>query len=129
MTYSDEQIDQALARVGQKLGRGPTVHEYQERRRVRDPSGITIIKRRGSWNAALESVGLETNRPGTAPRPRISDDKILEAMRKAAEHFHPEPLTYARYDEVAEMFDGPSAVTCRYRFGSWLNAKKKAGVV
>lgn len=83
-----------------------------------DFSSSTAIRRRfGSWSAAKEQAGVEKTKRS------YTDEELLDALRTCKnKHGSVSASTFAADDNL------PSPETLQRRFGSWNEAKKKAGV-
>lgn len=84
------------------------------------PSSFTIISRFGSWNEAKEEAGCPKKNiyPGSERR-SYSDEELLDALRRNSDK---------GVTQWGEEGITPSANTISKRFGSWNEARKKAGL-
>lgn len=81
------------------------------------PSAAAVRKRFGSWSKAKEQAGIAQQTLS------YTDDELLEALRTCERrHDSVTARTFAADD------DFPSPETLQRRFGSWTEAKKRAGV-
>ena len=118
MPISKETCLEALQDAVDELGHPPTVEEYKAL--DCSPSYNTIIARCGGWIAAKEELGIAHKRGR-----QYSEADCLEAIQKAAEELGEEPS----YDAYERLDFSPSGSTITDICGSWVEAKKKAGVV
>jgi len=81
----------------------------------------TVIRRFGSWAAALDEIDLE---PGH--RENVTDEEILADLRRVADDLDTKQLTVRDYDNADGIV---SADTVSRRFGGWLSAIAKVGDV
>jgi len=110
--YTDADLLDILRNLAAELGRPPTAQELRARRDL--PALITYLNHFGSWNAALETAGLEPNRW----RPSYTDEQLLDALRDLADKLGRAPTCR----ELLDRRDLPSTHTYIRRFGSWRNA-------
>jgi len=118
--YPDSLLEDAIREASTSLGRVPLAREYtsfreeefaraakEGRPRKPLPSYSKIVKRYGSWDAALVAAGLEpfgaprldraTGRAvAMGPRNRISDEDLSSSLREAYEELGP-PFTVNAY--------------------------------
>jgi hypothetical protein len=114
-TYVNEtEVVRELRRVANKLGESPSQPQYNEHGQY---SHQIAYERFGSWNAALEAAGLETERDDRTP-----NEKLLASIRAVAETVDGVP-SQTDYHEHGEH--GVSVL--QRRFGSWSQAVKEAG--
>ena len=81
------------------------------------PSASAVRKRFGTWSAGKEGAGLEDNTR------HYDDGELLEALRQCKERYG--SCTASRFASDDEF---PSPETVQRRFGSWSEAKERAGV-
>ena len=113
---SDEKILADLREAARRLGKTPTRGEYKNIPGLADAS--VLETRFGSWNAALERVGLEPNLR------RYTDAQLIESLRRAADELGGTP---AKYD-LRGMKGFPDPEVYSKRFGSWAEAVRRAGL-
>lgn len=107
--YSDENLLNEIRKAAEKLGKDTlTQKEYKNRART-NPS--TIIRRFGSWNAALKKAGLsaKNNR-------NISDENLFAEIEKVWDRLGRQP----KLDEMKLGNFHPT--TYQRRFGNWIMA-------
>ncbi len=114
--YSDEWILEELRSVAGRLGRSPTMREFE----ADQEAGIhpqTVIERFGSWNAAKRRAGL-------VPRRFATREELLSLLRDLGEQLGRVPI--AR-DLDERRFSLPSKSLYWHTFGSLRNALREAG--
>ncbi len=117
MTYTDDELLDALHEFADEHGRPPTAPEANDRAGFPGPD--TFVRHFGSWNTAIVEAGFE-------PRNRHrSDEELLADLREFAERHGEQPTTRAirAHEEIA------TPPTYRKRFGSWRAALDAAGLV
>lgn len=107
-----------------RLGRAPTADGDWKYADPDRPTGCTVRRRFGSWNAALVEAGLPLNRPG---KPIYwTKDRVAEVMLDWL-------FTHGRWPLLSDWHhahpDGyyPSHYQVRRLFGGWFRAQKYAG--
>jgi hypothetical protein len=114
--YSDEQILDALRASAARLGRSPTMKEFE-----RDADATmhpqTVIDHFGTWNAAKRAAGL-------LPRRFATRDELVEELRRLGEELGRAPT--AR-DLDARRGSMPSKSLYWHTFGSLAAALREAG--
>jgi transposase len=85
------------------------------------PSAGAIRKRFGSWNEAKQLSGIDTAGSGNR---RYSKQELLEMLRSCAQR-HDGDCSASQF---AADDDTCAPETLQRRFGSWNNAKKRAGL-
>jgi hypothetical protein len=114
--YSDEQIIEQLAACAKRLGRSPTMREFEN-----DPKTTvhpqTVIQHFGSWNKAKRAAGL-------VPRRFATRDDLVRLLRELGEQLGRTPT--AR-DLDAHRTSMPSKSLYWHTFGSLTAALREAG--
>lgn len=114
--YSDRQILAELQACAQRLGRSPTMREFDA-----DPGTTihpqTVVERFGSWNAAKRKAGL-------IPRRFATRDDLLQLLRELGDELGRVPT--AR-DLEARRGRMPSKSLYWHTFGSLTAALREAG--
>lgn len=114
--YSDRQILVELQACAQRLGRSPTMREFDA-----DPGTTihpqTVVERFGSWNAAKRKAGL-------IPRRFATRDDLLQLLRELGDELGRVPT--AR-DLEARRGRMPSKSLYWHTFGSLTAALREAG--
>jgi hypothetical protein len=111
----DAEILRDLRRAAKRLGRKRLgASEY---RLCGGYSSTTVIRRFGSWNAAVERAGL------TAPAP-TSDDELLADLRRVARRLGRDWLGQSEYDREGRF---SSQMMARH-FGSWSKALERVAL-
>lgn len=114
--YSDEQIVEQLADCAKRLGRSPTMREFEE-----DPKTTvhpqTVIQHFGSWNKAKRQAGL-------VPRRFATRDDLVRLLRELGEKIGRTPTARDLDDHRASM---PSKSLYWHTFGSLTAALREAG--
>lgn len=114
---SDEQYLSDLQTFANELGHTPRWQDM-EKNGARDPKYYT--QRFGSWNAAIEKAGLETNEKGTT---QIPTDALIADLQRVTNKLGRKPL----WDEY-QHHGYFAAHTLKERFGSINAARKEAGI-
>ena len=115
---SDEDLLDELRRLADELDRTPTCRNMKRQGRY-DPS--TYRYRFGSWNAAIEEIGLGPNLRGGEGAP--SNDELLEVLQALAIELERTP----EYEDVTTYTDiNPEWYLTRW--DSWWIACSMAGV-
>jgi len=114
--YSNEEILEQLTACAERLGRSPTMREFEE-----DPETTahpqTVIQHFGSWNAAKRQAGL-------VPRRFARPDELVRLLRELGEELG-RPPTARDLDEHRDTM--PSKSLYWHTFGSLKNALREAG--
>ena len=114
--YTDGQIIEELRACAERLGKSPTMREFE-----RDPDTTvhpqTVIEHFGTWNAAKRAAGL-------FPRRFLTREELLEQLRTLGEELGRTPT--AR-DLAVRGRSIPSASLYAHTFGSLGNALREAG--
>ena len=114
--YSDEEILEQLRASAQRLGRSPTMREFED-----DPKATvhpqTVIQHFGSWNDAKRKAGL-------VPRRFAKPADLIRLLRELGEELG-RPPTAKDLDEHRETM--PSKSLYWHMFGSLKNALREAG--
>jgi hypothetical protein len=114
--YSDEQILVELKDCAARLGRSPTMREFERDRRSHiHPQ--TVIERFGSWNAAKRRAGLR-------PRRFATREELLDPLRELGNELGRTPTGGDLQRRRASM---PSKSLYWHTFGSLRNALREAG--
>ncbi len=126
-SYDDEALLAELRRTASLV---PTKYlTCDDFDRLSKASSSYIRKRFGGWRRALTRAGLTHRFSGgegwrTRPRRTLSDDELLNELRRVADKLGGEPLTIEAFTQHASMH----GETVRRRFGSWWTALKNAGL-
>jgi hypothetical protein len=114
--YSNEQILEQLRGSAERLGRSPTMHEFEH-----DPETTvhpqTVIQHFGTWNDAKRQAGL-------VPRRFARPDELIRLLRELGERLD-RPPTAKDLDEHRDSM--PSKSLYWHTFGSLKNALREAG--
>jgi hypothetical protein len=114
--YSDEQLLAALKASARRLGRSPTMREFEA-----DPAASvhpqTMVERFGSWNEAKRRAGL-------VPRRFTTRDDLLRLLRELGEELGRVPRAA---DLDAQRKRMPSKSLYWHTFGSFAEALREAG--
>lgn len=112
-----EDLIRDIQRVGKKIGGSPTGAQYKDEGEY----SIGTLKRQfGSWNEAKEQAGFETFSQSNIG---YSDEELLDDLKKFANECDGSP-TILQYRER----EGPDPDTIVDHFGSWNEAKERAGL-
>ena len=118
ITYTDEQLIEALQKLAKKIGHTPLAMDMGARNG--SPPAGTYIRRFGSLDNAFERAGL----PANNLRCRYTDEQLLEPLKNLAKE-----LGHAPKIKESNSYKGTaSTVTYIQRFGSWKNALEAAGL-
>jgi hypothetical protein len=130
--YTDEELLNELIRFEKEYGRSPTEADF--RNNPEYPSYVTFQRRFGSWDNALKMAGLDTNPyrhhqvelniPEREPQKNYTDEELLNELIRFEKEYG-RPPTEADFRKNPEY---PSYITCKRRFGSWIDALKLAGL-
>jgi hypothetical protein len=114
--YSDEEILEQLRASAERLGRSPTMREFED-----DPGATvhpqTVIQHFGSWNEAKRKAGL-------VPRRFARPADLIRLLRELGDELG-RPPTAKDLDEHRETM--PSKSLYWHMFGSLKNALREAG--
>jgi hypothetical protein len=114
--YSDEQIVEQLTACATRLGRSPTMREFEE-----DPQTTvhpqTVIQHFGSWNKAKRAAGL-------VPRRFATRTDLVRLLRELGEKLGRTPTARDLDEHRASM---PSKSLYWHTFGSLTAALREAG--
>jgi Homing endonuclease associated repeat len=114
--YTDEQILAQLSASAERLGRSPTMREFED-----DPETTvhpqTVIQHFGSWNAAKRKAGL-------VPRRFATPDDLLDQLRSLGDELGRVPTAKDLDEHRASM---PSKSLYWHTFGSLTTALREAG--
>jgi hypothetical protein len=114
--YSDEQILEQLTQSAERLGRSPTMREFED-----DPETTvhpqTVIQHFGSWNEAKRRAGL-------VPRRFATRDELVRLLRELGEELGRPPTAK---DLDARRDSMPSKSLYWHTFGSLTTALREAG--
>jgi hypothetical protein len=114
--YSDEEILGQLRASAERLGRSPTMREFED-----DPEATvhpqTVIQHFGSWNEAKRKAGL-------VPRRFAEPADLIRLLRELGEELG-RPPTAKDLDEHRDSM--PSKSLYWHMFGSLKNALREAG--
>jgi transposase len=84
----------------------------------------TVMKRFGSWSEAKEEAGVSRDHSSeTGRRRQYTDEQILSNLREC--HRRNDKVTVKALSEEDDLVSPTTVVD---RFGSWLSAKKEAGI-
>lgn len=114
--YSDDHILGELKECARRLGKSPTMREFEaDTQTTVHPQ--TVIEHFGSWNTAKRKAGL-------VPRRFASEDELLALLRNLGDHLGRIPTAK---DIEARKGTMPSKSLYWHTFGSLNKALKKAG--
>ena len=114
--YSDAQTLDQLKACADRLGKSPTMREFEaDRETTVHPQ--TVIEHFGTWNAAKRRAGL-------VPRRFASRDELLQLLRDLADEIGRVPTAK---DIEARRGRMPSKSLYWHTFGSLTNALREAG--
>jgi hypothetical protein len=114
--YSDAQILEQLRACAQRLGKSPTMREFEaDRETTVHPQ--TVIEHFGSWNAAKRQAGL-------VPRRFATREELVRLLRALGDELGRVPTAK---DIEARRGSMPSKSLYWHTFGSLTNALREAG--
>jgi hypothetical protein len=114
--YSDEQILEQLAECAERLGRSPTMREFEEDTET-TVHPQTVIQHFGSWNKAKRKAGL-------VPRRFATRDDLVRLLRGLGDELGRTPTARDLDEHRASM---PSKSLYWHTFGSLTAALREAG--
>jgi hypothetical protein len=114
--YSDEQILEQLAECAERLGRSPTMREFEEDAQT-TVHPQTVIQHFGSWNKAKRKAGL-------VPRRFATREDLVRLLRELGEKLGRTPTARDLDEHRASM---PSKSLYWHTFGSLTAALREAG--
>jgi len=114
--YSDEQILEQLAECAERLGRSPTMREFEEDAET-TVHPQTVIQHFGSWNKAKRKAGL-------VPRRFATREDLVRLLRELGEKLGRTPTARDLDEHRASM---PSKSLYWHTFGSLTAALREAG--
>ena len=103
--YTNEELLNILKAKAEELGRAPFGYELTQR--------VTIIKRFGRWNKALELAGVSIK-----SKEKYTTEELLDVLKAKAKELGRTPC----HSEF------PHATTISKRFGNWNKAREAAGL-
>lgn len=120
--YSDDELLAQLRRCKEEYGQcAPRQFTNME-----DTASASIVMRRfGSWTTAKKKAGIDEDLQSQTGRSKqYSDEDVLRHLRECADRNNGK-CTVSLLREEADLVSPSVAVE---RFGSWSNAKSKAGL-
>lgn len=117
--YTDEELLNFLIQFDKENGRTPMQLDFEGIPVY--PSSMTYRNRFGSWNKALEKVGLDTTKGLTQ---RYNDEELLRYLVR----FNNKNGRPPTEDDFSNNSGYPSFGTYIKHFGSWEKAKKLVGL-
>jgi hypothetical protein len=114
--YSDEQILEQLAECAKRLGRSPTMREFEEDAQT-TVHPQTVIQHFGSWNKAKRKAGL-------VPRRFATREDLVRLLRELGEELGRTPTARDLDEHRVSM---PSKSLYWHTFGSLTAALREAG--
>ncbi len=114
--YSNEQIIEQLRACAERLGRSPTMREFEEDSET-TVHPQTVIQHFGTWNAAKREAGL-------VPRRFAKPADLIKLLRELGEELGRPPTAKDLDEHRASM---PSKSLYWHMFGSLKNALRQAG--
>lgn len=116
MSLSDEALLDEIRRLAAELGHPPTLQDFREQG---DYAAMTYYNRFGSWRAAVEAAGFESQTPQEA----LTKDDLIAELRALADDLGDAPTVSQMNDQGAYW-----GSTYRKHFGSWNDALEAAGL-
>lgn len=103
---------------------GITLTQYKEHGEY----GIATVRSVfGSFTTARAQADVAQPTDGGAGNPQYTDGDLVAALHDAASRVDP-PLTFDKYRSYCADHSAPAGQTLQYRFGSWTNALREAGL-
>lgn len=114
---SDQVLLDDLRGVATQIGKDSVPRdEYDKHGRFHSK---TLVKRFGSWNAALDRAALQVRKPNN-----LSKEACIEDLRRVAEKLRKNSVTVEEYRDFGRFTEGPF----RRLFGGWVSALEAAGL-
>lgn len=114
---SDQMLLDDLRGVAAQIGKNSVPRdEYDKHGRFHSK---TLVKRFGSWNAALDRAALQVKKPN-----KLSKEVCIEDLRRVAEKLQKPSVTVEEYRGFGRFTEGPF----RRLFGGWIPALEAAGL-
>ena len=126
---SEKSLLDELRRIAEQCGR-PFLSKGIFKQRSDRISVATVLRRFGSWQAALEKAGLAyggpklTERMMTQPGRRLSSDDVIAEMKRVHALVARDILTTSDFKALARI----SLKVVQGRFRTWTKALKQAGI-
>lgn len=117
--HTDEELLEFLRKYEREKGKEPTTRDFDNNPKY--PCSSIYFRYFGSWNNALQKVGLEAK---TGSGQIYTDKELLEFLRR----FHRENGRSPREGDLYNNPRYPGPKTYQRRFDSWNNALKMAGL-
>lgn len=121
-SVSEQELLEDLKLVADKID-----HQYLSIAKYKQNGGkhsdSTFCKYFGSWTNALSKAGLRISK-NEVEKKRISNESLIEDIKRVANLYKAETITYEQYNQMGEF----SGFTIRNRLGTWENALIKAGL-
>jgi len=114
---SDDDLIADIKAVADQLGKQSLTFAEYSNSKLNKYASNTISRRFKGWHYALEKAGLLV-----LYIPDISDDELLNDLKRVIQEIEPKKLTQEIYDKKGRF----AANTIQHRFG-WNNALKKLG--
>ena len=111
----------ALRRLERQLGRQPTSGDL-ERRPAEYPNRAIVKRKLGSWGAACRQLGWSCEQ-----RVIATDAEMITALQAAGGELGAD-FTHEDYKAISGARGWPSANAITARFGSWNEARRRAGL-
>lgn len=118
--YTEEELIEKLKTWAKKHGKNPSQIDINKDKTM--PNAGTYLYRFGSFNEAKYIAGLEPYE--YQARKNFKEEELLERLKKWQEIHGKSPTER----DLQKDKDMPSVGTYRYHFGTFNNAKKKAGL-
>jgi hypothetical protein len=117
--WTRERVLAALQRDASRRGRAPTREEWARPARGR-PSGSTVAKLFGTWNAGLRAAGLPLN----SERDKWTPGAVVDALRRLEHELGRQPTSQ---DLVCPPAGYPNTAIITRKLGSWSAACRELG--
>lgn len=118
--YSKQDAIDGLQSVADKIGKSPTIAEYQKHKKNRHPSAEWIMHNLTSWNDVKTDAGLDVYNH------RHNKQDYIDAIQYVADKIGKSP-SKSEY-RANKKYHHPSDYSICNHLGSWNNAKKIAGL-
>lgn len=112
--YTKEELIKLIKDKAEETGRTPSAKEMDCAR--------TVNRYFGSWNKAIEEAGLKVlgrgGKNGGGKRINRTDNELIEIVKQEAK----------RLGRAPKRIESSVVDACEYRFGTWNNTLRKAGL-
>lgn len=132
----NDKVVAAIRRIAAELGTTTLSHgAYMKHLQQGEPSGITAIRRFGTWKKAVLAAGLEPHPYSRGGEVRVTDSEALSLIRHAAADYSTTTgnegsrMTQAYYRQWRQKNGGLGLENLVKRYGLWVDVKRHAGLL